>query len=127
MTRKTNAVLPVIILFAVSLFLLVPLAWSGSEDSNGLDTFAQRSAEIKQSCTAASFASYCDDQKALFGKSFRYVAYVECSVRGGRQMTFPCVAAQVRFTPTWIFANGDRLTGFQPLKVLSEKTGCKLP
>jgi hypothetical protein len=70
---------------------------------------------------------HCDDQRKLFGSSFRYVTYIECSVRGSRQMTFPCIAAQIRYTPTWIFDDGERRVGLQSLKSLSEKTGCQLP
>lgn len=99
----------------------------GSAEANRLDTFAQCLADKKATMYGSFLCPHCDDQKKLFGPSFRYIPYIECSVRGRRQMTFPCVAADIRFTPTWIFATGDRLTGLQPLKILSEKTGCKLP
>jgi hypothetical protein len=111
-------------LIAMALGICSPI---GSAESDELDTFAQCLAEQKTLMYGSFLCSHCDDQKRLFGPSFRYVPYVECSVRGSRQMTFPCVAAQIRYTPTWIFSNGDRLTGLQPLKVLSDKTGCKLP
>ena len=71
--------------------------------------------------------SHCDDQKKLFGPSFRYVPYVECSVRGSRQMTFPCIAAQIRYTPTWIFADGERRTGVQSAEGFERKDGMQAP
>ncbi len=70
--------------------------------------------------------SHCDDQKKLFGKSFSYVTYVECSVPFSRQVTPACQAAGIRYTPTWIFADGDRSEGTQTLEKLSKKTGCPL-
>ncbi len=112
------------LLIASAAGLSVP---AGSAQSNDLDTFAKCLAEKKATMYGSFLCPHCDDQKKLFGSSFRYVPYVECSIRGSRQMTFPCMAAQIRFTPTWIFANGDRFTGVQLLRNLSEKTGCKLP
>lgn len=70
---------------------------------------------------------HCEDQKKLFGSSSSYVPYVECSVPGKRELTFPCMVEQIRYTPTWIFADGERRTGLQSLQALSEKTGCRLP
>jgi len=91
------------------------------------DAFAKCLADKKATMYGSFLCPHCDDQKKLFGPSFRYVPYVECSIRGSRQMAFPCVAAQIRYTPTWIFADGERRTGLQQLKELSEKTGCKSP
>ena len=116
--------------FAALLIVLAIAAFcvpAGSADSKDLDTFAQCLAEKKATMYGSFLCPHCDDQKRLFGSSFRYVPYVECSIRGTRQMTFPCMAAQIRFTPTWIFADGDRLTGVQPLKTLGERAGCKVP
>lgn len=106
----------------VGLFLSV-----GFSQSTDQDAFAKCLAEKKATMYGSFLCSHCDDQKTLFGSSFRYVPYIECSARGSRQMTFPCVAARIRYTPTWIFADGERRTGVQQLKDLSEKTGCKLP
>jgi len=99
----------------------------GFSQATDPDTFAKCLAEKKVTMYGSFLCPHCEDQKRLFGSSFRYVPYVECSVRGSRQMTFPCIAAQIRYTPTWIFADGERRTGVQQLKDLGEKTGCKLP
>ena len=99
----------------------------GFSQATDPDTLAKCLAERKATMYGSFLCPHCEDQKKLFGSSFRYVPYVECSVRGSRQMTFPCIAAQIRYTPTWIFADGERRTGVQQLKDLSEKTGCKLP
>ena len=100
---------------------------AGSAESSDLDAFAKCVAERKATMYGSFLCSHCDDQKKLFGPSFRYIPYVECSVRGSRQMSFPCIAAQIRYTPTWIFADDERRTGVQSLKELSTKTGCPLP
>lgn len=98
-----------------------------SAKTSNLDAFAQCVA-AKQATMYGSFScTHCDDQKKLFGASFKYVRYVECSVPGSRQMAFACEAQQIRFTPTWIFADAERLIGVQSLQQLSIKTGCSLP
>ncbi len=113
--------------FLIALTTAVLCIPVGTAQSNDLDAFAKCLAEKRVTMYGSFLCPHCDDQKRLFGPSFRYVPYVECSVRGSRQMTFPCLAAQIRFTPTWIFADEERRTGVQALKDLSEKTGCKLP
>ena len=102
-------------------------ATAGSAEPGNLDTFAKCLADKKARMYGSFVCPHCDDQRKLFGSSFRYVPYIECSVRGSRQMTFPCIAAQIRYTPTWIFEDGERRVGLQSLKSLSEKTGCQLP
>ncbi len=100
---------------------------AGSADQGNMDSFAKCLAAKKATMYGSFLCPHCDDQKNLFGSSFRNVPYIECSVRGSRQMTFLCTVAQIRYTPTWIFDDGERRVGLQSLKSLSEKTGCKLP
>jgi hypothetical protein len=95
--------------------------------SSNLDGFAQCLAEKKITMCGSFLCRHCDDQKRLFGSSFRLVPYVECSTPGSHQLTFLCMAEKVQFTPTWILADGNRLVGLQSLKTLSDKPGCKLP
>jgi hypothetical protein len=63
----------------------------------------------------------------MFGYAFQYVQYVECSPEGQRTMNDTCKQADIKGYPTWQFAGGSRVEGPQPLDVLSQKTGCKLP
>ena len=67
----------------------------------------------------ASWCGHCQSQKAMFGKSFKYVNYVECT-----QKQAVCDANQVTGYPTWIAADGTRLIGEQPLEALGRVTGC---
>lgn len=120
--RRPVSMVPLIV---VAVFVLSTT--TGSAESSNLDAFAKCLAEKKATMYSSFLCPHCDDQRKLFGSSFRYVPYIECSVRGSRQMTFPCIAAQIRYTPTWIFEDGERRVGLQSLKSLSEKTGCQLP
>ena len=75
----------------------------------------------------AWWCPHCADQKEMFGLAFRYVNYTECSPEGLKTMNDTCKQAGIKGYPTWQFADGSRVEGPQSLKVLGEKTGCKLP
>lgn len=110
-----------------ALFLVCALPTSaGSGVNPNRDGFAKCLANKKILMYGSFYCSHCDDQKHLFGDSFQYVPYVECSIPGSREMTFSCKFAQIQHTPTWILGNGERLIGVQPLQTLSAKTGCPL-
>ena len=64
----------------------------------------------------------CNKQKELFGKSFKYLKYVECS-----KNTQECLDKNIKYTPTWFFPNGEKIIGLTPLETLAQKSGCKLP
>jgi hypothetical protein len=89
---------------------------------NNLDAFAKCLTEKGAVMYGVWWCVHCDDQKKLFGDSFKYVNYVECSTQ-----IIACRSQQVRYTPTWIFADRERREGLQPLAELSKKTGCPLP
>ena len=98
-----------------------------SARSNRLDAFAKCLAEKNAVMYGSFLCPHCADQKDLFGDSFVYVKYVECSIPASRQMTQACANAKIKSVPTWIFADGQRRIGMVPLEELSERTGCKLP
>lgn len=65
---------------------------------------------------------HCEAEKQLFGNSFKYVKYVECSEDPQK-----CTAEKVDAVPTWIESDGSRLVGTQPLQALAQASGCRLP
>jgi hypothetical protein len=71
--------------------------------------------------------SHCADQKAEFGASFRYVPYVECAVKGSRELAPECKIAGARLFPSWQFGTDPPKEGVLSLEALSDKTGCGLP
>ena len=68
---------------------------------------------------------HCNNEKALFGSSMKYMNYIECSNKDMTQ-TEVCKKAGIQSYPTWEFASGSRLTGEVPFEKLSEMTGCPL-
>ncbi len=92
-----------------------------------MDAFAQCLTKKNAIMYGSFLCPHCDDQKKMFGESFKYIHYVECSQMGLPQDVNACRLAQIRYTPTWVIDNGERLVGVQSLKQLSDKTGCPLP
>jgi hypothetical protein len=92
-----------------------------------LDDFAQCLKAKGAKMYGAWWCPHCAEQKEMFGFAFQYVNYTECSPEGQRTMNETCKQAGIKGYPTWQFADGSRIESPQPLNVLSEKTGCKLP
>ncbi|MEQ1500288.1 MAG: hypothetical protein ABL917_02890 [Parcubacteria group bacterium] len=98
------------------------------------DGFAQC---IKNTKTVTFFGAFwcphCNEQKKRFGKSAKYLPYVECSTPDGKDRLPVCVNANITTYPTWDFATSSimasttRITGEMELVDLAEKTGCALP
>lgn len=73
----------------------------------------------------AFWCQFCNEQKAMFGRSARNLPYVECS-NNDRSMNDVCVEEEISSYPTWKFANGNVLTGAQTLETLAAETGCSI-
>ncbi len=98
------------------------------------DGFAQCVRDTKTVTFFGAFwCPHCQSQKALFGKSSKFLPYVECSTPDSRGQLKVCIDAGIKTYPTWEFATSSlvasttRVTGEIGLVELSEKTGCKLP
>lgn len=91
------------------------------------DEFAQCLGEKDTTFYGAFWCPHCQEQEDLFGKSEKYLPYVECSTPNGQGQLQVCVDAGIGSYPTWEFADGSRLNGVVSLEVLAEKTGCELP
>jgi len=75
----------------------------------------------------AFWCTHCKDQKEMFGKSWQYVNYVECSAPDGNSVLDVCKAANVTSYPTWVFDAESRHSGPLTLEEISDKSGCPLP
>jgi glutaredoxin len=73
----------------------------------------------------AFWCSHCENQKTMFKEGVEYLTYIECDERGDNANPQACEEAEVTGFPTWIFANGERLVGEQPLEKLAETAGCE--
>ncbi|MDQ5883637.1 MAG: hypothetical protein QG654_551 [Patescibacteria group bacterium] len=73
----------------------------------------------------AFWCPHCNNQKKAFGKSDELLPYIECSTPDGNAQTQVCIDNQIQSYPTWIFADGTRLTGEISLEELAKKTSCE--
>ena len=90
--------------------------------SKKYDDFAQCLASKKLTIYGTSWCSHCNAEKALFGKSFQYVPYVECS-----ESPDVCLENKIEGYPTWITENREKYIGELTLGKLSQISGCELP
>ena len=87
-----------------------------------LDSFAQCLADENTTMYGADWCPHCQNEKKLFGDSFRLVPYVECPDDPQR-----CLKEDIQGYPTWVFPDGKTLVGEQGLEKLSQESECQLP
>ncbi len=119
---KTHITLGVVIAI---LFIVVILAFQevNTEGNNiSLDAFAQCLSDRGAVMYGTYSCSFCRKQKQLFGDSFRFISYVECTQEPDR-----CVADGIDVTPIWLFPNEKKAIGLQSFEALAAETGCSLP
>ena len=90
------------------------------------DTFTKCLSDNGAKMYGAFWCSHCKEQKELFGSSWKYANYVECSTPDGTGRLQVCVDAGVSSYPTWIFKNGTKNAGVMTFDELSQKTGCPI-
>ena len=91
------------------------------------DSFAKCLAAKNAKMYGLYWCPHCADQKAEFGESFHYVPYVECAIKGSRELAPECKAAGVKLFPSWQFGADPPKEGVLSLEEISQKSGCSLP
>jgi glutaredoxin len=87
-----------------------------------IDVFAKCLTQKGVVMYGAYWCPHCQRQKKLFGDSFQYVTYVECT-----KDIKKCQEKKIEGYPTWIFKNGERIAGEATFEELAKKTSCKAP
>lgn len=87
-----------------------------------IDSFAKCLTQKGVVMYGAYWCPHCQRQKKLFGDSFQYVNYVECT-----KDVKKCQEKKIEGYPTWIFKNGERIAGEVSFDQLAQKTSCKAP
>lgn len=102
-------------------------AWVWDRTQPGqYDAFARCVADSGATFYGAFWCPSCKEQRAVFGRSHQHLPYVECSLPSGQGQNKTCDDAGITEYPTWDFGDGERVTGFQSIEILSEKTRCAL-
>jgi len=94
-----------------------------------LDGFAQCIKDSGAKFYGAFWCPHCQDQKDLFGKSVKYIPYIECSTPDGQGQLQVCKDADISTYPTWQFGESTttRVIGKIELVDLASSTSCALP
>ncbi len=96
------------------------------------DSFAQCIKDKGAKFYGAFWCPHCQAQKARFGRSAKYLPYIECSTPDSKSQLPICKDSGITTYPTWDFVpitgtTTERLTGEIELWKLAELTSCKLP
>ncbi len=115
--KKRHIILGVIIILSA---LLVYIEYKKQAFPGEYDNFAKCLTENNATMYGTEWCTHCKAQKALFGKSFQHVNYVDCD-----RAKDICLQNGVTGYPTWIIGN-ESYPGTQSLKTLSDLTKCEL-
>jgi hypothetical protein len=122
-----RTIILLVIIFIVGSIAVVRLSEgdSGKPDDPAAAALAECLTQKGAKMYGAYWCTHCINQKKAFGSAVSKIGYVECSVQGSpREQTQPCKDAGVTSYPTWIFADGSRLSGELSFSQLAEKAGC---
>jgi thiol-disulfide isomerase/thioredoxin len=126
MHQKIKQIVSLGLLAAILIILFI--FWFKDKNQPGpYDAFSQCLKEKGAVFYGAFWCPHCQNQKKVFGKSAKFLPYVECSTPDGRGQTALCQQKKIDGYPTWEFADGSREIGEVSLQKLAEKTGCALP
>ncbi len=108
-------------LLCLATLSLLVFAWcSINNDTPETLALAQCLTEKWAKMYGTTRCSHCNAQKEMFGyNAFLSVAFVDCD-----KNTNACGLAGVTGYPTWVFSDGTRLEGEQPLATLAQSAGC---
>ena len=123
--KKQNALL---LLFSLIVFLFITSCAKSAAPSSSLqyDNFAKCLSDNNVRMYGAYWCPHCANQKEMFGDSFQYVNYIECSLPNRAGQTQACKDAIIESYPTWEFKDGSRTKGEMTFLQLSQKSGCSL-
>lgn len=85
-----------------------------------LDKFAQCLTNANLTMYGTDWCTHCQNQKKLFGKSFKYINFINCDTKSEI-----CKVEGITGYPTWKI-NGTSYPGEKSFLELSQLTGCTL-
>lgn len=122
--NKRNITIAVIVIIVVA---LLGYWWWSEVQPGKYDEFAKCLKDKGETFYGAFWCPHCQSEKALFGKSAKYLPYIECSTPDGNGQLQECRDANIQVYPTWKFHDGTTEEGELTLQELADKSGCALP
>lgn len=118
-----------VIVLVVLVFAVSKLATRGEDAivaDDKLFALAQCLTDSGAKMYGASWCSHCNAQKKSFGDAVDLMPYVECSDEVNRhEQEQVCKDAGITGYPTWVFADGSRLSGNRDFAELAAHAGCE--
>ncbi|MEM4259925.1 MAG: hypothetical protein QXG00_01685 [Candidatus Woesearchaeota archaeon] len=129
MKKQTLKIIALILISIMILILIISVIggigiFRKNVEIQSLDKFAQCLASKNVTMYGAYWCSHCQNQKKMFGDSWKYMQYVECDVNGPNQQAELCQQIGIEGYPTWVI-NGVKIIGEVPIKNFERITGCK--
>lgn len=120
---KAKIILAIVLILVVAAVAFVAVGQSGP---GKYDSFAQCLSSSGVKMYGAYWCTHCANQKQLFGSSWKYVSYVECSLPNRAGQTAVCSEAGIEAYPTWALLGGSKMEGELSLQQLAQRSGCEL-
>lgn len=124
--QENKLLITVLLISFLTIFITGLFFYFEEKKPGKYDDFALCLKEKKVKFYGAFWCPHCQNQKKLFGKSEKYLPYIECSTIDGQGQLEICQKAKIKSYPTWEFTDGKRLTGEISLEELSKRSGCQL-
>ncbi|MBI5803096.1 hypothetical protein HY448_00190 [Candidatus Pacearchaeota archaeon] len=113
-------------IFVAFIFAMYFLYYDKNSIPGQYDDFAKCLTQNGVKMYGAYWCPHCNEQKEMFGNSWDYIEYVECSLPNAAGQTTICNQAGISGYPTWELGNSTRLQGTQTFEMLSKLTGCSI-
>lgn len=110
-----------------TLLLVLTMGFAACAPDEELNEFAQCLDESGAVYYGAYWCPNCQRQSELFGDSKEFLNYIECGEGVEESQTEVCLLEGIEAYPTWRFADGTELVGYQGLEDLAAASGCALP
>ena len=108
----------------ILVFIIGSISYLTSQEDPEISELAQCLTNNDATMYGAFWCGHCDDQKKLFGNSFKHIDYVECDERGDNPQPERCQIEGIEGYPTWKI-NGQTISGVISLNQLSSVAGCE--
>jgi thiol-disulfide isomerase/thioredoxin len=110
---------PLLVLFIISLFVLISCSSAIKEATPEIQALSSCLRDSGALMYGAYWCPHCEEQREMFGTAVDDLPYIECTEQEAR-----CAQAGIQGYPTWIFADGSRVSGTQTFGELAEMSGC---
>jgi len=107
-------------------FIVFNITGNTTKDQSKYDSFAKCLTDSGVKMYGAYWCPHCNNQKQMFGSSWQYINYIECSLPNRAGQTQFCNQAGIKAYPTWEFKDGSRLEGELTFTQLSQHSNCQI-